>query len=230
MICLMVPQACRSYLGVFLLGAGVILGSGCKTTQVPEIIIGPDYVPKNIYRASAQLPLGVRRVVVLPLTYNLRDTLSIHGHAILEPVLRQELTKTGKFELEFAAPEQIKLWTGKESWKGDEVFPPALLKEVKEKTGAEAILFNHLEPYSPYPPLVVGWKLKLVRLDSNQTIWSAEEVYDASMESVSNSARRYAKAHVKPNPVLEDTRSILIQPARFGQFTLSSLLNTLPDR
>lgn len=203
---------------------------GCRTMQVKEIIVGPDFVPKNIFRKYPQLPPDLRKVAVLPITGNEHNSFSVHGREVLHPVLVTELGKTARFETTLVTREQLRQWTGKEQSRAEDELPPEFLKTLRERTGADAILFIHLFQYSPYPPLMIGWQMKLVKTTEAEIIWAADEIFDSSEPTVSNSARRYAKSHLKSNPVLEDTQSILIQPSRFGQFTAQVVLNTLPVR
>jgi hypothetical protein len=71
--------------------------------------------------------------------------------------------------------------------------------------------------------------MKLVTLDAD-IIWSIDELFDSAEERVSNSARRFDRARVKSNPVLEDSRSILLAPTSFGQYTAHEVFSTLPRR
>ena len=80
-----------------------------------------------------------------------------------------------------------------------------------------------------YPPMVIGWRMRLVSNEAGP-VWAADEVFDAADQGVSNSARRYNRSRSRNNPVLEDSRSILLSPSEFGQYTLASVLGTLPMR
>ena len=207
----------------------VLLVAGCSTKPLKDPILGPSYEVRNVYRQESILPINVRRVAVLPLSFKEDTAALIAGKESLEPVLHTELGKAARFELVFVEPTQMRQWTGRERWDAYEALPPRLFQTIAEKTGADAILFSHLSEFKAYPPMVVGWRMKLVRNDT-QTIWAVAEMFDAAEEPVSNASRRYDRAQVRNNPVLEDSRSILLSPRRFGQYTLNAVVQTLPAR
>jgi hypothetical protein len=207
-----------------------LLLGGCSTAPLTDPIIGPDFVPNNVYRQSPKLPPTIRRAVVLPLGFDSSDTLAIAGREVTEPILHSELSKQARFELVFVSPDQLRLWTGRDRWDFQEALPREFLSILREKTGAEAIFFPYLTQYSPYPPIRIGWRFKLTTATDGDVLWSADEVFDAGFGPVSNSARRYARAHLNKIPVLEDSRAILLSPSAFAQYTLSALLDTIPGR
>lgn len=214
------------FLGLLL----VILCAGCATPpKIADIVIGPDYEVTNYNRRDPVLPPEVRTVAVLPITGNL-DTLTSEGKEYLEEVAKSELDKLGRFEAIYLTREQLKLWSGKESWRSDEVIPRPMLEKLKKETAAQGILFIHLSNYNPYPPLMIGWKMKLVRADSMEVLWAIDEVFDAGEESVSNSARRFSKNRVPTNPVLTDSRTVLLSPTIFARYSLTASLATIPER
>ncbi len=192
--------------------------------------MGPDFVPKNVFKEADKLPPTFRRVIVLPLSYNEAEKDALAGKEVLEPILQAELTKQSKMELVFLKPEQLRLWTGRDRWDFQEPLPHDLLRIMREKANAEGILFSHLTHYVPYPPIKVGWRFKLTTATDGDVLWSADEIFDGGDETVSNSARRYAKSHLNKGPVLADSRSILLSPSSFGQYSIAALLDTIPAR
>jgi hypothetical protein len=207
----------------------VLFLAGCSTKPLTDPIIGPNYQVRNVYRKEPLLPVNIRRVAVLPLSIKAPTAGLVAGKDSLERVFHAELTKAARFETILVEPTQLKQWLGRETLDAYEDLPAQLFRVLVEKTGADGVLFAHLSEYKAYPPIMIGWRMKLV---SNQaeTIWAVEEMFDASEEAVSNAARRYDRAQEKNNPVLEDSRSILLSPTRFGQYTLRSVLDTLPAR
>lgn len=210
-------------------GSFFIFLTGCSTKPLRDPIIGPDHQVRNVYRREMLLPVNVRRVAVLPMSHKAGIGDFARGRESLEPVYHNELAKVGRFELVFVEPKQLKEWTGKDRWDAYEELPLPLIHTVEDKTGAQAVLFSHLIEYKAYPPMVIGWRMKLVG-DDLQAIWAVEEIFDAAEEPVSNSARRYDRGQVKNSSALEDSRSILLSPKRFGQYTLKAVLETLPAR
>lgn len=200
-----------------------------QTRVITDPILGANFAVTNFFRKEAILPAELRRVAVLPLTVANASASSAAGRQMLEPVFHMELSKAARFETVFVQPEQLQKWTGKERWDYLDVLPPDFMKTIAEQTDADGVLFARLSHFHAYPPMIIGWRMTLTALDAD-ILWSVEEVFDASEEPVANSARRYDRAHVRNNPVLEDSRSILLTPRKFGQYTARAVMETLPSR
>jgi hypothetical protein len=223
--------------------AAALLSAGCHILPpLPNEVqdMGPRYRPTNIYRQTNLLSSQIRRVAVLPLIIPATTGFLKAGAETLSPLLYAELEKCKRFEVIPVSPEQLKEWTGKPGWKADEPLPADFFARVSDATGCDAILFCQLTRYEPYQPLAVGWKFSLVAnpppgLVSAQEIkgrilWSADEVLDAGEPGVSNAAKDYYGRHLRNEAPAADASTILTSPARFGQYTLAALLETLPVR
>jgi len=209
----------------------VILLCGCATPpQLDEIVIGPDHEVKNVHKTWPQLPQDIKRVAVMPLTGSPTQPQTAQGREYFDEALRVELDKLGRAEMAHLTREQVKLWSGRESWRADEVLPSTLVTKVASEMDAQAILFVHLASYHAYPPLTIGWRMRLVRADTRETLWALDEVFDAGQEPVANSARRFAKNRAPTTPSLADSRTALISPSLFARYTLCASLATLPAR
>ncbi len=213
-------------LWLLLLAAGF---SGCSTKPLTDPIIGPDHGLKNVYLKEGTLPGSLRRIAVLPLSYNDISENGAAARETLEPIFQSELNKVGRFELFFVKRSQVVLWSGRETWDDFEDLPHAFLKTVAEQTGCDGILFARVSHFKAYPPMVIGWRMRLVTNDAG-SVWAVDELFDAAEQAVSNSARRFDRGHSRNNPVLEDSRSILLSPSSFGQYTLSEIFKTIPIR
>jgi hypothetical protein len=219
----------RFRLAIALCTLAITFLGGCKTKEFTDPIFGPDYSPTNAFRKWPVLPAELRRVAVLPMSYNELDASAPSGEQTLEPMLQAELTKTARFEAIFLKPSQVQLWTGKERWNSSDDLPPDILKVLAQKTGCDGVLFVRLSQYKAYPPILIGWQMKLVSKEAD-ILWAVDELFDAAEEAVSNSARRFDRGRVRNNPALEDSRSILLSPTKFGQYTLHAVFQTLPER
>jgi hypothetical protein len=208
-----------------------VIFAGCATPpKISDIVIGPDYEVTNFNRRDPAFPPDIKTVAILPISGNVQNTLTSEGKEYLEQVVKSEFDKVGRFEGFYVTREQMKKWSGKETWRADEVIPKSILEKIALEAGAQGILFVHLSNYNPYPPLMIGWKMKLVRLDSMEVLWALDEVFDAGQENVSNSARRYSKNRVPTNPVLADSRTVLLSPTIFARYSLTASLATMPVR
>jgi hypothetical protein len=98
------------------------------------------------------------------------------------------------------------------------VYEIQLLLESRYR--CDAVLFAHLTEYHPYPPIRMGWNLKLVQATNSAVLWSVDEIFDASRQEVVNSARRYYKGHEWGIRTVGNSRAILDSPRRFAMYTL----------
>jgi hypothetical protein len=223
--------------------ATAILSTGCHVLPpLPNEVqdMGPRYRPSNIYRPTNSLSSQIKRVAVLPLITPATTGFLKAGVETLGPLLYAELEKCKRFEVIPVSPDQLKQWTGKIGWRADEPLPPDFFARVSDATGCDAILFCQLTRYEPYQPMAVGWKFSLVANPppgpisaqelKGKIVWSADEVLDAGEPGVANAARDYYGRHLRNEAPSADPSTILTSPARFGQYTLAALLDTLPGR
>ena len=213
-----------------LLFAMLCLTAGCKTASLRDPVTGTGYQPKNYYRSLGNLPVNIRRVAVLPTTCDDHISDVQHGRDLLEPVITEELAKTKKFEVIVVTPEQLRVWTGRTSWRAEEPLPADFLKVLKRALECDAVLFSRVSQYRAYPPLTVGFSFKLADVQSGEFLWAADEVFDSGEPSVVNSARRYQLMREQLPASLADSRSILNSPGGFGRYAANSVFQTLPAR
>jgi hypothetical protein len=196
----------------------------------PSRVADLRYRPTNIYLKDSVIPPGLKRVAVLPITTVSATETFQAGADLLQQYLGPELEKTKHFDLVVISPVQLRQWTGKDHWRADEALPQDLFDKIREGCGCEGVFFAQLTSYHPYQPVAVGWKLRLVEVDGKETLWSADEVLDAGNAQVANAARYYSGRQIYNEGPLDDPSAILGSPSRFGQYTLSALLATLPAR
>ena len=204
--------------------------SGCATNPLEDRVWGPSYQPLNIYTEGHTLPTNLRRLAVLPLTAAGESTELEFGRASLEPVLFAELGRVNQFELVPITPEQLQRWTGRSSWTGEEKLPRDFFEKLRAAAGVDGVLLSRLTQYRAYEPLAIGWRIKLLDAQNPRVIWAVDEVFDARQSDVANAARRFAQAHPEPVPPVGDSRSALMSPRRFAQYTASAVFQTLPAR
>jgi hypothetical protein len=218
------------WLARFLPGLALpLLLSGCESGK-PQLPFEARYQPSNIYSKGPMLDPDVKRVALLPMAPLLPTETFQAGVDSLQPLLRAELEKTKRFDVIVVTPEQLRRWTGQGVWKVEDQLPPDFFDRLQEETGCHAVFFNQLTRYQPYQPVAVGWKLTLVFNKEHVIYWAADEVFDAGDDAVANSARAYESAHITTPSPLPDPNAILSSPSRFGQYTLHTLLATLPKR
>ena len=226
----------RALLFIICVGLFLLLFVGCSTaakTAQWEIITGPDYELNNTHKLAPKLPERLRRIAILPLTLEPGTADPNTALESLEPVLQSELDRLNVFEVIRITPEQMRQMTGRAEWAAHDKLPKDFLATLKNETGVDGVLFCRLTRYHAYPPLAVGWSLKLVDATDAQVWWAADEMFDTADPRVVNSARRYQLDHQKyhkANPLLADSRTVLISPRRLSQYSAASLFATLPAR
>ena len=226
------PPVCKSpRLRVcFSMALIACLGSGCASWWPRPLAAAPVSQPGNSFRSAHYVPPHIRRLAVLPVSFEAADWQAEEGLAELEPVLYAELGKLKAFELVAVSPEQMRRWTSKARWNAEEKLPADFFERLESALGCDAVLFTRLRPYHAYRPLVMGWNLKLVESRAKSILWAADEVFDASEAGVAKAAENYSREHVESVRPLADSSGILSSPRRFSHYTLSALLTTLPER
>lgn len=209
-----------------------VLGvAGCASVldSVPTAA-GPAHKPKNIYQGAEKLPRDLKRVAVLPLRITQGNTAMEMAREGLQSALVEELSKAGRFEAFVVTPERLKAWTGRSDWSTSDPLPEGFLESIREATACDAVLFCQLTGYRAYPPLAIGWRLRMVDTEGTRVWWAADEFFDSAEESVATAARRYHMARAERPSSLADPRQILYSPSRFGTFTAYALAATCPGR
>jgi hypothetical protein len=213
-----------------MLATGILSLTGCVIPPSLADTTTSSYVPSNVHRDQASLPSYVRRVAVLPLTA-LTDEASVEfGRDTLEPILWGELGRSRQFELVTVSPEELRLLTGRSGWTGEEKLPIDFFDTLKDKLAVDAVLFSRLTQYRAYEPLAVGWRLKLLDAEVPRVLWAVDEVFDAQVAEVAAAARRFAREHPDTAASLRDPQGVLTSPRRFGQYTVSAIVGTMPGR
>lgn len=202
--------------------AALLLAGGCATPPMADMIIGPGYVPSNIYGRNWATYGHLKRVAVLPIVAPEKT-----GAETLQPVLLGEIAKAKAFEFVPVTRSQVRQWSAQAEWEPGQPLPTELLQVIREKLDCDGILATELTRYSPYPPLAIGWKFKLADAKNMEILWAADEVFDASDPAVVNGARRYHRDHATVTGPLADSRAILLSPTAFGHYSAATLVSTL---
>jgi hypothetical protein len=200
-----------------------LLCTGCKTAPKTAQVSAS----LNAYRAGSQLPQAVHRVAVLPLTAT-GEIGADQGRDTLQPVLYSEIAKTAAFETVVISPEQLRALTGRAYWNAQDVLPADFLARLRAATHCDAVLFCRLTQFRPYPPMAIGWDLKLVEVSNRTLLWAVDQVLDSGEPAVARSAREYyVQAISVPSPK-GDPSSMLLSPSLFGQYAAATVVGTIP--
>ena len=204
--------------------------AGCAIGTPSDLVRGAGYQPKNVYLGMAALPVNIRRVAVLPLVCDDNNFDLAEGRDTLGPVLCSELIKTKKFEVVPGNAEFLKNRIGQADWSGEDILPPELFALLRDSSGCDAVLFSRLTVFRAYPPLAVGWRMRLVDVQTRKTIWTGDEVFDAGQSAVENGARKHQLAQQRDPGGAPDEWFIDNSPLKFGDYTAARLLATIPGR
>jgi hypothetical protein len=216
--------------GVALICIGSVL-TGCDTVATPsDVLLGKGYQPQNVYTNDGTLPKSIRRVVVLPLGCDENNSVVNEGRATLEPILANELAKTKKFEVVSSDGAFLKNRTGRAVWNSEEALPPDLFALLRQNSACDAVLFSRLTVFRAYPPMAIGWRLRLVDAETGLTLWAADEVFDGGEPSVNDGARRHQLSEERDPYGVPNEWFIQNSPSKFGQYTAARLFATLPAR
>ncbi|RRJ97217.1 hypothetical protein Ga0100231_020300 [Opitutaceae bacterium TAV4] len=214
---------------LLLLLALILLAGGCNTATRDALEIGPFYAPANT-RGASLWPDDIRRVAVLPLDGTAAalpdDFIASH-----DPIWLAALQHTQRAEFVPVSRDQIAyLAQGRRSVDSTSVLPAVFFEKILSITGADAVIFCDLTGVTPYPPLAIGLRAKLIHLRRGNLIWACDERFDASVATVGNSARRFARKTGDGSGRGDPVTAILQSPARFATYATAEVAATLPPR
>jgi hypothetical protein len=143
-------------------------------------------------------------------------------------VVETELRKTGRFDVFAISREQLAAWTGQPTWRIDDSLPQNFFEALRREAACDAVLFPKLTTLHPYPPMVIGFDLRLVTMDGQHFLWAVDEIIDSGSAPVARAARDFARERLALRS--GDEGALLHSPTRYSQFAAATLFNTLPVR
>ena len=226
----------KGWRALWIAGMAINVGNfaGAQTNAVPMVNAEKSdkhaYHPSNIFMAAGKLSAKLLRVAVLPLAAETESGSLPEGCSALTPVVWEQAVKSKRFEAITIDATKLRAATGRAAWTGGEVLPADFFEFLRREYACDAVLFGELTQFRAYAPLAVGWRFKLVDVNTGSVIWAADEIFDAADTRVAKAAQRFE--HPKPLiPFMESGDwAILNSPRRFGSFSAAALLETLPAR
>ncbi len=208
-----------------LLGCALLAG-GCTSLNPHLDDLGPVYKPANA-RGPSVWPTAIRRVAILP-AHDTSGRLPAGFVTSYDTIWRRTLDRSQRAEFVGLNRTQLTTWTARETFATTALLPPDLLPRIARETDAQAVLFLDLNQCSPYPPLILSFRARLVDLSTGETIWVADELFDSGNAPTARAARRYAQANVSGKG--EATSAIVQSPTRFAEYAFQSVGELLPPR
>ena len=207
-------------------GASALLTllAGCAELPFGNHSSQPDYVPSNV-RGPSEWPAPVRRVALLP-THDATGSLTPEFTAAYDPVWMTALEHTKRAELVSIDRATLARWIGHPSINSTDSLPSDLLARVARETGAQAAFFLDVVRCAPYPPLVLGFRAKLVSLPDARIIWVADELFDTADAATAHAAEHFAMRNADGPG--DATSGVLQSPARFAAFSFGMVADLLP--
>ena len=213
-----------------ILLAITLLLTGCQTGSPLKPKTTP-YQPGNFSSSRTHLTPEIVTVAVMPpeVTVQLAS-----GHEatlkLLEQIHGTEVMKTHAFAVRLINEDMLKSLVGRKSVSANQPFPAEFFDALRENLSCQAVLISELTALKTMAPMKMGWHMKLIDTESLEAIWEIDEFYDAGNIHVAAAAEEYYETKLsgafrKPDPEL-----VLASPRLFGQYTLDSVLSTLPPR
>ncbi len=203
----------------------MLLSTGCGS--ITKHITDPSYRGPfrsryNCGGVSAEVLHEIQRVAVLPTAPPEEGSASSDASAprLLQRGLIEEFRAAAPFEVVQYPANAYRLLEGANILRVTEALPPQLLKEIQRQTDADVALFSSVTAYQTYPPLLIGIKVTLVRIQDGAILWQFDDTLNAGDGPTNNDARRFFRQKLgietdpPPSPSVDS-------PTRFTRFAAS---------
>lgn len=155
-----------------------------KRISEPTMTAPPQQVAPGIV-----WPAGMRRLAVLPIHAN-RPIDDMQRD--MDGIFRGELSKVVKYEIVQVPREEMLQLTSRESVASSAVIPADVVRSLRQKYAADAVMFIDFTVFRPYRPLAIGVRSKIVDLRNMEVIWVADGILDSAEPDVAALATRFA--------------------------------------
>jgi hypothetical protein len=208
----------KQFRTIFLLAAAVFATTGCQSRKTAYVKPELD-APQSWFSPSGP-GRPMRRVAILP-AYHPR----LPGEVLkdVDIALNSELSKKAVFEVVPITRSMMELLTDRREISSVERVPGDFFRKLRDQYGVDGVMFNDLTHYSPYRPVSLGVRSKLVDIESGGIHWASDVMLDSGNTDVAASARAYQKILGRDSfPVRNDGGTVLISPRFFAQFAAYS--------
>ena len=213
--------AARRPVALAAAGLSMVL-SGCFTT---EYTLAPPPPPPQNYTAPQTAGKPMRRIALLPLW---SEKLPGDYLRELDAVFSAELTKMALFEVVPVSRGQMEEAFGERQLASIDALPSKTLYSMRSQFAVDGVMFNDLTHFSPYRPLSMAVRAKLVDVSSGEVRWAFDYVYDTGNAAVAESAKQFQLRYTnEQQPLRSDGGTILLSPSRFAKYVASQTYATL---
>jgi hypothetical protein len=197
-----------------ILSLACLVLAACQSKHASAVKPRPD-APQNWFLPTEPGRV-MRRVAMLPI-YHAR----LPGEILkdVDVALTAELAKKSLFEVvPISRPEMEALINVREVASVERI-PGDLFRKLRDQYGVEGVMLTDLTHYSPYRPVSIGVRSKLVDIETGRIHWASDVVVDSGNGDVAAAARRYQKTLCRDNfPIEGDGGTVLLSPRQFVQF------------
>jgi hypothetical protein len=158
----------------------------------------------------------MRRVAFLPVYH---ERFPDHALRDLDSAFNAELAKKTLFEVVPVSRREMEGMIGLREVSSVDKIPGDLFKKLVEHYGVEGVMFTDVTHYSPYRPIAIGVRSKLVDIQSGRIHWASDVLFDSGNAGVAEAARQYSRVLGQDNfPAHGDGGTVLMSPRMFAQF------------
>ncbi len=195
------------------------VSTGCKTAETKYATRPHPDSPQNWFLPSSP-GRPMRRVALLPVWHE-RYTADILRN--IDIAFNEELAKKAMFEVVPITRNAMEGLIGRRELSSVEKIPGDLFLRLKDQYGVEGVMLTDITHFSPYRPVALGVRSKLVDIDSGRIHWASDVLYDSSNSAVAVAAKEYQKVLGQNGfPIMADGGAVLMSPRMFAQFAAYS--------
>lgn len=209
-----------------------VLLPGCASVRdgvrakIAAIAPAPLPGPENVFLPPLpERSLPMRRVAMLPLS---GARFSPEALRDVTAAFQAELSRKALFEVVPVQGADLESICGRRQISSVEPIPADLLSSLRDRLGAEGVLFTDITHFQPYRPVAIGIRAKLVDINSGAISWACDCVFDSGQSAVAANARTFQRQFSDPHRAIpDDGGSVLLSPARFAKFVANSAFGSL---
>jgi len=103
------------------------------------------------------------------------------------------------------------------------------LGDIREKLGADAVIFGTINRCSSYPYFLIGINLKMVDLRYGKLLWAIEEVWDGTDLATEQRMKHYFETQMSTGYQPMNWQVLETSPRYFNKFVVYEITRTLPQ-
>ena len=211
----------------FIFIAISVFCTSCRKFEQEKIVAKADpYVATNLYPIE-RLPKYFNRVAVLPVYHPDPDSSLLK---FVDQVFLQELIQEKIFEVIPFTISSMNSKFGTRRVASTDQLPNNFLTTIELETQANGVLFTEILNYSPYRPMSVSIRSKLIDIKSGELVWAVDEIIDSGHASVQLSASMFQNNSQVRALSQKTSGSALQSPRTFLKFAASTIFSSLPQR